>query len=220
VGEAEVDEILAQATDALVAMSGFQYRGQCLETFRPRGPSGCSCLSTTAWNCRCSDLEGFTLPSPIALNSDGDPDITVTIDGDVFVDWVLVDGNFLMRSDGRSWPSCQDVTIPAGEVGSFEVTVNYGDPPSLIARNAVTEIACLFLRRNPNSQRNLPANTRTASSQGVTITMETLEKEIANRAFMLPWTIRFLTIHAPQGRNTPYVYSPELDSGFVLHRVQ
>jgi hypothetical protein len=218
--EAEITEVIAQATDALVSMSGFEYRGQCLETFRPRGPSGCSCMCEAAWNCRCGDLKGFTVPSPVALNSDGDPDIVVAIDGTEFEDWVLVDGDLLVRSDGKSWPSCQDITIPDGQPGSFTVTVNHGDPPSLIARNAVVEIACLFLKRNPNSQRNLPANARSASSQGVTITMDLLEKEIANRAFMLPWTIRFLTIYAPHGRNTPYVYSPELDDGFVLHRVQ
>ena len=220
IGEAEVEEILAQATDALVAMTGFQYRGQCTETFRPRGPSGCDCMSTCAALCRCADLQGFTLPSPIALNSDGEPDIEVSIDGVPFDDWLLVDGDFLVRSDGKSWPSCQSLTIPTGDVGSFAVSVTYGDPPSIIARNAVVEIACLFLKSSPNSQRRLPANTRSVAAQGVTITMEALEREIKHQSFMLPWTIRFMTIYAPQGRSTPYVYSPELDGGTRLHQVQ
>ena len=58
IGQEGVEEILAQATDALVAMTGFQYRGQCVETFRPRGPSGCSCMCNAAADCRCSDLQG------------------------------------------------------------------------------------------------------------------------------------------------------------------
>lgn len=220
VGEDVVEDAIAQASDALATMTGFRYLGQCLETFRPRGPSGCDCMCRRAMACSCGHLAGFTLPSPVGLNSDGDPDIEVTIDGVAFTDWVLIDGNFLVRSDGRAWPSCQDITLPAGAVGSFTVTVNHGDPPSLIARNAAVEITCLFLKRNPNNQRGLPANTRSVSSQGVTITLEALEREIAHKSFMMPWTIRFMTVYAPQGRNAPYVYSPELDGGTRLHQVQ
>lgn len=219
-GQLEVEEVLAQATDALVAMTGFRYRGQCTETFRPRGATGCDCMSSCAAMCRCGDLSGFTLPGPIFVGTDGNPDIVVRIDGVEFFDWVLVDGTRLMRGDGKSWPSCQDVTIPAGTVGSFTVQVTYGDPPSIIARNAVVEIACLFLKRSPNSQRNLPANTRSVSSQGLSISLEALEREIKHQSFMLPWTIRFMTIYAPQGRSTTYVYSPELDDGWRLHQVQ
>ena len=218
IGQPEVEEILAQATDALVTMSGFTYRGQCTETFRPRGPSGCDCFCERAANCRCRDLAALTLPGPVAHDTGGDPLIEVTIDGDPFDDWVLVDGNKLVRSDGKAWPSCQDIAIPVGQSGSFAIEVTYGDPPSLIARNAVVEIACLFMKRNPNSQRGLPSNTRTAASQGVTVTLDSLEREIKQQSFMLPWTIRFLTVYAPQGRSAPYVYSPELDGGYRLHQ--
>jgi hypothetical protein len=203
-GDEEIEDIIAQATDALCAMTGFRYRGQCTETFLPVGAE---------WNCHRPGIGAFTVPSPVALLSDGEPDILVTIDGDVFTDWRLVDGNQLIRTDGKSWPTQElDGTDP------FVVTVTYGDPPSIIARNAVVEIACLFLKRNPNNSRGLPTNTRTVSSQGVSITMEALESEIKHRAFMMPWTIRFMTVYAPQGRSTPYVFSPELDGGVRLHQ--
>jgi hypothetical protein len=218
IGEAAVEEILAQATDALSAMSGFKYRGRCTETFRPRGPSGCDCMCVSAMSCHCPSLRGFTMPSPVATVTDGSPDIIVTIDGVEFTDWKLVDGSLLVRTDGKSWPSCQDLGLADDAVGAFTVTVTHGEERSLIARNAVVEIACLFLKRNPNSQRGLPANTRTVASQGVTITMEALEKEIKAGAFLMPWTIRFLTVYAPQGRHEPYVYSPELAED-RLHQV-
>lgn len=218
VGEDAVDEFIAQATDALVIMSGFQYRGVCTETFRPRGPSNSICGCYSAWTCNCTPLRGFTLPGPVAMDSGGDWDINVTIDGQPFTDWALVDGNFLVRTDGLSWPSCQDVGLAANAVGAFAVEVTYGEPVSIIARNAVAEIVCLFLKRNPNNQRGLPAQTRQVSAQGVTITMEALESEIKHRSFMMPWTIRFMTVHAPQGRSAPYIYSPELDDGWVLHQ--
>lgn len=213
IGQEEVEEILAQATDALVAMTGFNYRGQCVETFRPVGPC------TYEYSC-LGGPSGFTVPSPVNLDTDGEPDILVTIDGVEFDDWALVDGNHLVRTDGQAWPHNQDLGLADNADGAFAVTVGYGDPPSIIARNAVVEIACLFLKRNPNSQRGLPANTRSVAAQGVTITLDALENEINRQAFMLPWTIRFLTVYAPQGRHQPYVYSPELDDGFRLHQVQ
>lgn len=215
----EIEEVINQATDALVAMTGFRYRGVCTETFRPRGPAVGLCGCDSAYYCGCSPLRGFTLPSPVAQTSGGDWDVNVMIDGSPFTDWVLVDGNFLVRTDGRSWPGCQDLGLADDAVGAFTVEVTHGEPVDLLARNAVVEISCLFLKKNPNSQRGLPAQTRSVSAQGVTITMETLEAEMKHRAYLLPWTIRFLTTHAPRGAYTDaFIYSPELDDGWRLHQ--
>ena len=211
----ELEEIIAQATDALVAISGFVYRGVCTESFRPRGGPGCGCV--LAANCGCGPLRGFTVPSPVASDTAGDPMITVTIDGVEIDDWALVDGDFLIRTDGKGWPGCQDLGAADGDEGSFVVEVTYGDPPSIIARNAVTEIACQFIKRGPNDSRRLPSNTVSASAQGVMITLETLQEEMRTRSFMLPWTVKFLTVYAPDARNQPFIYSPEIDDGFVLH---
>lgn len=218
--EDEVQALLDQAADILVQLSGGRYRGQCTETVRPRGPGNCDCFCSCAAVCRCSPLRGFTLPSPLAINSDGRPDIVVTIDGELFDDWVLVDGNFLMRGDGLGWPGCQDLTIPDDEEGSFVVSYRFGDTVDLVAQNAAVEIACFFINAGPNKANRLPGNTKSIVAQGVSISLEMIQQEIKNRTLMLPWVVRFLTIHAPDGPTPTYIYSPELDDGYVLHVVQ
>jgi len=216
--QSQLEEIIAQATDALVAVSGFTYRGVCTESFRPRGGEACGCV--LAASCGCSSLRGFTVPSPVALDTAGDPAITVWIDGVEMDEWALVDGDFLIRTDGKQWPGCQNLGLADKALGTFVVDVTYGEEPSLIARNAVTEIACQFMKRNPNDSRRLPSNTTSASAQGVTITLETLQSEMKTRSFMLPWTVRFMTVYSPDARNQAFVYSPEIDDGFRLHQVR
>lgn len=215
----EKDDLLAQASDILASMSGFTYRGTCTETFRPRSPSGCHCMCDCAAFCRCSELPGILLPSDIQVDSAGFPLIEVWIDGEPFYDWSLVDGNLLVRTDGRSWPSCANPTIPLDEKGAFGVVVSHGDPPSVLARNAAVEIACLFVKQTPNRNRGLPMQTRSATAQGVTITFEEVDRMVKSKIFMTPWTIRFLTVYAPEGRDQVFVYSPELAEAYgTLHQ--
>lgn len=213
------EELIAQATDILVELTGFQYRGVCTESFRPRGASGCWCPCELARDCRCNALPGFTVPTPVNLDSSGEPDITVMIDGVEFTDWVLMDGSRLVRTDGKSWPACADPTLAEDAEGAFVVTVAHGEPVDLIARNAVVEIACLFVQRNPNSPGNIPARAKQVSAQGVVMSLEEVDRMIKAKSFITPWAIRFMTVHSPTGRESVFVYSPELDDGWVLHQV-
>jgi hypothetical protein len=214
------EELIAQATDILVELTGFTYRGPCTEEFRPRGASGCWCSCSFARDCRCGALPGFTVPTPVVLDSAGDPDISVTIDGEPFDDWVLMDGSRLVRTDGRSWPACSDPSLGIDEVGSFVVEVTHGEPVNLIARNAAVEIACLFVQRNPNNPGAIPARAKQVSAQGVVMSLEEVDRMIKAKSFITPWAIRFMTIHSPTGRDHTFVYSPELDDGWVLHQTR
>jgi hypothetical protein len=207
----EIAEMIDAASDIIAIITGGKVSGRCTDVVRPCNSSfSCGCATRS---CACSPA-GIVLRGPM-------PEITqILIDGAAFVDYAIVDGTLLVRTDGRGWPGNQDITKPSTEVGTFEITYDYGLPTSTLAARAGAEIVCSFLRSGPQDTRKPHPNTRSMSIAGVTIGLDQMAAEIKRRAFMMPDVTRLLTVYAPDGPTPAFVYSPELEDGWKLHSVE
>jgi hypothetical protein len=208
--EADKIELIDAASDIVAIITGGKVAGRCTDIVRPcNASSSCGCAPRS---CGCSPA-GIVLRGPFpSVNQ-------ITLDGDAFVDWAIVDGSLLVRTDGRGWPGNQDITVPSSEVGTFEIDYTYGLPTSTLAQRAAAEIVCSFIRSGPQDTRKPHPNTRSMSISGVTIGLDQMAAEIKRRAFMMPDVTRLLTVYAPDGPTPAFVYSPELEDGWRLHAV-
>lgn len=213
VEEAVIESVIDTASDIIAILTEGQVSGRCTDVVRPRrvsGGSSCGCWSPHG--CGCSDLTGITLRGP-------NPTITgIRIDGAAFTAYKVIDGQLLVRSDGRRWPECQDITRPATEVDTFEITYVYGVEINQLIKDATLEIVCSLLKTQPQKARTTHPGTRGMSVAGVQITLEQQSMEIQRRAFMMPSVIRLMTVYSPGGPQS-VVYSPEIEDGWRLHRV-
>lgn len=83
--------------------------------------NGCGCRTD---DCSCTTIQKVNLPGWVGSVTE------VAIDGEVIPPaYYRVDnGTQLVRTDGGSWPSCQDMNVGPDEVGSFTVTYAQGVP--------------------------------------------------------------------------------------------
>jgi hypothetical protein len=158
-------EALQVASDVLFQFTRRKYPGVGLSTIRPAGRDR-----------SCPPVPEIRLPS-----------VPVVEIVEVVVDGVVVDPTeYRVDNDGRlvrlpdiagrpgRWPAWQDLTLPATEVGTFEVTYRHGQsPPSGGVRAAVTlarELAAGW-STDPAvmSTCRLPKRVTTISRQGVTL---------------------------------------------------
>lgn len=160
-------------------------RDNCLEgvnTFNGLGGTGLTGAPWTpviidgAWHnigcgtcgdsCGCGTTESIKLPGPIQSI------LSIQIDGVILPPTAYrVDNHFfLVRMDGGSWPSCQDIDAPNGEVGTWSITYTRGIPvPSggqvaagLLA-NELAKAAC------GDKSCGLPQRVQSITRQGVTV---------------------------------------------------
>jgi hypothetical protein len=130
-------------------------------------------------NCNCGPDKSFSLelPGPIVsiseVNVDGQ-----TVDPSAY----HVDNNrWLIRTDGGTWPWCQDFSIPSGELGTWDVNYQRGTPVPDGGQIAAGKLACELAKANcGDSTCQLPKRIQSISRQGVTMamidTMEDVEK--------------------------------------------
>lgn len=140
------------------------------------------CGDCFSLECACRDLKIFRLaneamPNPPALPN---PVVEVRIDGAVFTNWTLVQNWYLKRTDGKNWPTCQNLSRPDTEDDTFSVTYRWGSPPPPLGKQAVGALACELVKSRLDLSCELPQRIQTVSRQGVSFTlldpMEFLEK--------------------------------------------
>ena len=121
----------------------------------------CACGSS----CGCSNTR-LPLTWPV------DSITQIQIDGDVFAasDYRL-DGNTLVREDGSSWPTSQNLDLPITEDGTFAVTYVVGEPVPDLLNEAAGVYACEVAKARLGRACSLPRRVRTITRQGVTIEM-------------------------------------------------
>lgn len=207
-------QLIAQASDMVAILTGGIIAGRCETTIRPCSDRSCG----AGRGCSCCNLPGILLVGP-------EPNVTeVKVDGVVLTagtDYKIVDDVYLVRTEPRHWPGCQDPLADDTEKGTFSVTYEHGLLP-LLAKETVIEIVCDFIQSRPGQQsrKALPPNTRSANVAGVSIQFEPMMMEMKKRMLMLPKFIRLMSVYAPDGPNPAVVYSPELADGWVHHRVR
>jgi hypothetical protein len=210
------------ATNVLFALSGRQFTGGCERTVRPCrtshrcremlwwGGSGWYSDGRPACGCRADSrvgLAGYVR----GINE-------VTIDG-VAVDPAVyrVDSNrWLTRLndlDGtaRGWPTCQDLSAPDGEPGSFVVSYQWGRDVPLEGRAAASELAWeVYLACLGSDSCSLPAGVTRLVRQGVTIEKQELLAFGQGRTGLRAVDL-FLGSVNPSGlRRAPLIINPDL----------
>ncbi len=123
------------------------------------------------FDCGCTAIEEVVLPGPVGRV------IEVQVDGQI-VDpsaYRVDNGNHLVRQDGGSWPYCQDMNLPDGEVGTFSVTYIQGAPIDELWDYAAGVLAKEFyipIAGGDSKKCRLPKNVQAITRQGVTFDMD------------------------------------------------
>lgn len=99
--------------------------------------------------------------------------VSVTVDGTP-VDpgaYRVDDGNQLIRQDGGAWPTAQNLAVPVGSVGTFEVTYFRGYQPDDLDFWAIGTLAFEFYSSMTGKKSRLPERVTAVTRQGVTFQM-------------------------------------------------
>lgn len=185
---AELDLCMALASEILFHFTSDKYRGICTDEIRPLarwraydGPPTwwpmlggqapwrygyCSCNRGPDFG--CARVPQITLPGFPVIEAG----IEVTLDGQPFSAWELLDKRKLVRVDGGAWPCCQDLTLDTSNVGTWSIRYPYGTPPPAGGKRAAVVLGCqLFLLFNPSDDRpcQLPQRIVNLSRQGLTV---------------------------------------------------
>jgi len=175
------------ATDILWALSGRQF-GQCPVTLRPCRKT---CDSYGGWDgssyplpaliggkwfnliCgSCTDDCSCTAISQVELGDRVASITQVKIDGSPLVTgaYRVDDGHLLVRTDGGTWPWCNDLTKADTVAGTWSVTAVYGLPVPEAGKLAMGELACeLSKALAQDTTCRLPRAVTSVQRQGVTI---------------------------------------------------
>lgn len=123
-----------------------------------------SCSGT----CGCDFVSEVVIPnthSIVSINVDGvelDPAATA----------VVYDRRSIVRVDGEQWPSCQNLSVPNGEPGSWSITVMQGKPIPPGGELVAGILACELIKACGGMDCRLPQRVQTITRQGVTVGFE------------------------------------------------
>lgn len=164
---------------------------------------GCGCPG-----CSCSPLSAVELPGRVARIE------SIYIDGNLVpAEAYSIDNRrIVVRRDGASWPSCQDMNAPAGAPGTFTITYTPGVEPGEDGLWAAGILACEYASACTGGKCRLPSTVTSIARNGVSM-------ELSNNLFDQGLSgIREVDAYVkslnPHGlRTASRVWSPDLASG-------
>lgn len=112
----------------------------------------------------------------------------------------------------RRWPSCQNITLPDTEPGTFAVTYRWGGSPPPLGRMAAAQLAReLWKSCQPGLTCALPSKVTKVVRQGVTYEKVITVASLLRRGSSgLPVVDAFIATVNPSGqRRAPLVWSPD-----------
>lgn len=214
------------ASELLSTLSGGQF-GTCTATIRP-----CRKVCTDEWgplrlgwgdgmypfpvliggrwfnlgcgtcgdSCSCTELSEVILPdtvvSIIEIKMDGTPMVT----GAYRVD----NGNRLLRTDGGTWPACQNMALPDTAAGTWSVTAQFGNLVPSGGSLAAGELACeLSKALAGDSSCRLPRGVTQVARQGLTINYGKVAEALKEGMTGLYLVDLFLHTYNPNGLTAP-----------------
>lgn len=225
----------AIATEILWSLSGRRYGPMCPITIRPclracadgsglfagalwgspwipyvdgagvwRNASVCGCKQ----DCSCTELSEIALEGYVY-------DIVSVMEGAVTLDPAdyrvdYAGGWRLVRTDGETWPTCQDMAAEVGEANTLAVTYRTGLPLGPAGEAAMGALACHLLREcTPGACTcKLPANATRVSRQGVEIEFTEATELRLHGWTGIPAADAWLRAVNPYGQSSPSrVYS-------------
>ena len=164
---------------------------------------GCGCGEHS---CSCGSLAELILPGPISSVTG------VLIDGVALdpTDYTVFDQKRIVRTDGGTWPSCQDMAKPVTGPDTFQISYRRGIPVptggQLAAGVLATEIQKAACR---DSTCALPQRVQSVVRQGVGMSLPPSEAVIAGHTgiwLVDSWVDSMMKAPSSGGR----VYSPDL----------
>lgn len=221
------------AGDALWALSGRQF-GLTTVTLRParwyrrdtpfpdawiampgsmQPPLGANTYGSTWWGwdtgeifsgSGCTSADEVYLPAPVNAVSQ------VKVDGVVLATTAYrVDNNrILIRIDGNTWPTFNDLRLDDTRVGTWSVQAKFGQNIPSGAELAVGELACEYIRATQGDDCRLPRNITQIARQGVTITLPDPAEAFKSGLTGLRVADMFIKTWNPGGiKSRPRVYS-------------
>lgn len=239
----EFDEIAQAASELLYELSGRQFGGICERVVRPCGPGGgCgweSILSpigppavswewglwsgSWAWwgdgvpHCGCSSVSVIELPfypvaeivsveiAGVAVAAD-----TYELRERRFLARVHVDGEEKLR-----WPSCQDMSMPLGEPGTWSVTLRAGMSPPTLGVLAARSLGCELYKLLHGIECQIPTGVTQINRQGVSFSRKLFMQWGSKGGLWqtgMPLVDAFLQAYNPRGSiRRSSVWSPDLE---------
>jgi hypothetical protein len=81
------------------------------------------------------------------------------------------DWSWLVRTDGGTWPTTQDLSLPATEVGTWQITYRAGVAPPALASTAVDVLATELAKARIGASCDLPRRVTSMSRQGLSMSL-------------------------------------------------
>jgi len=165
--------------------------------------------------CGHRDSCSCTMVSEIRLPSGAGGIDQVVIDGAILPAsaYRIDNGSRLVRQDGGAWPLCQDMSAPAGAVGTFTVSYYQGAMPTDVDNWAVGILAAEFLKASSGAKGcRLPKNVTQVTRQGVSYEVTT--DMFANGLTGIQEVDIVIRSHNPNLlKSRPRVFSPDVPRG-------
>ena len=154
--------------------------------------------------CGCSSVEEIGLPGPV------DSIVEVRVDGEV-VDpsaYRVDNRTYLVRMDGDKWPTCQDLSKPAGEQDTWEVTYRWGTEVPMGGKVAASILSCEMAKASLGRECSLPQRLQSVTREGVTVSiLDTFEGLEAGRTGI--WLVDSWVTSVTRSPRRSVVLSPD-----------
>lgn len=210
------------ASELLFRSSGQRFPGDCPRTIRPTQ------RNCTHWAGVDPPYGGWTsvwdrwivgrwgCPSTRQIDLYGAPvrEVTEVRIGGVVLDpaaYRLDQGHYLVRTDGGSWPGCQDVSRPITAPGTLQISYRWGASVPASGRRAAIQLACEIAKvcaTTDEDECSLPDNVTSVQRQGVTWTLAPNSDRILSVPSGLDVVDLFLTTYPNRTRRPVRISGP------------
>lgn len=152
---------------APVTASGYSLGGTFSPGINMNGAwvNSCGCRPG---HCSCTTLSIARLIGPVGRL------VSVELDGAVLdpTAYRVDNSDQLVRTDGGTWPICQDMAAPLTEPNTFGVTYYMGIAPDNLAQFSAGLLAVQYAKACTTGKCSLPANVVSVARQGVQIDIQ------------------------------------------------
>lgn len=222
------DALAAQAVQILWAATGKQY-GLCDTVLRPCRRSCGSFWGGLPWptrlggewvNLTCNTCTGGCGCTAISefIAEDTDSILGVVIDGEQLdpLDTVVVyDNRRIVRVDGGSWPTCQDLGAPLTDAGTWGVRILRGQPVPAGGEVMAGLLLCELAKAcSGDEECRLPRRVQQITRQGVSISFADQFEALGNGLTGL-WEVDAWITAARAKNNTYSITSPDTPRPWV-----